>query len=144
MRLPQAVTAAASAPVETPAGPPLRVLVIDDETAVRDALADTLADDGHSVIQAASGKDGLARLAEGARVDVVITDLGMPDMTGWDVARAVRAQRPGLVIGLVTGWAVALEMNDDERRAVDFVIAKPYTVEALRAALARVTPTEAP
>jgi len=144
VRLPQALAAAASAPLETPAGPPLRVLVIDDETAVRDALADTLADDGHSVIQAATGKDGLARLAEGARVDVVITDLGMPDMTGWDVARAVRAQRPGLVIGLVTGWAVALEMNDDERRAVDFVIAKPYTVEALRAALARVTPTEAP
>ena len=144
MRLPQALAAAASAPVETPAGPPLRVLVIDDESAVRDALADTLADDGHSVIQAATGKDGLARLAEGARVDVVITDLGMPDMTGWDVARAVRAQRPGLVIGLVTGWAVALEMNDDERRAVDFVIAKPYTVEALRTALARVTPTEAP
>ncbi|PYM27386.1 MAG: hypothetical protein DMD78_02160 [Candidatus Rokuibacteriota bacterium] len=144
MRLPQALAAAASAPVETPAGPPLRVLVIDDEAAVRDALADTLADDGHSVIQAATGKDGLARLAEGARVDVVITDLGMPDMTGWDVARAVRAQRPGLVIGLVTGWAVALEMNDDERRAVDFVIAKPYTVEALRTALARVTPTEAP
>jgi signal transduction histidine kinase/ActR/RegA family two-component response regulator/HAMP domain-containing protein len=144
IRLPQAVAAVARVPMETPAGPPLRVLVIDDETAVRDALADTLADDGHTVIQAASGKEGLARLAEGVRVDVVVTDLGMPDMTGWDVARAVRTQRPGLVIGLVTGWAVALEMSDDERRAVDFVIAKPYTIEALRAALARVTPTEAP
>ena len=52
----------------------------------------------------------------------------------------MRARRPGLPIGLVTGWAVALEMNDDERRAVDFVIAKPYTIEALRAALARLTP----
>jgi len=144
MRLPQAVSAAASAPVETPPGPPLRVLVIDDETTVREALVDTLTDDGHSVIQAGGGKDGLARLAEGARVDVVITDLGMPDMTGWDVARAVRRERPGLAIGLVTGWAVALEMSDEERRAVDFVIAKPYTVEALRAALARVRRAEAP
>jgi CheY-like chemotaxis protein len=76
-------------------------------------------------------------------VDVVLTDLGMPDMTGWDVARGVRTQRPGMPIGLITGWAVALEMSADERRAVDFVIAKPYTVEALRAALGRITPSEA-
>jgi len=144
MRLPQAVAAREAVPAETPAGPPLRVLVIDDEPTVREALADTLIDDGHSVIQAGGGKDGLARLAEGARVDVVITDLGMPDMTGWDVARAVRRERPGLAIGLVTGWAVALEMSDEERRAVDFVIAKPYTIEALRAALARVRAPEAP
>jgi signal transduction histidine kinase/CheY-like chemotaxis protein len=141
IRLPEA-TAAAAGPASspTPAGPPLRVLVIDDEITVREALADTLADDGHSVIQASSGKEGLARLGEGARVDVVITDLGMPDMTGWDVARGVRTQFPGLPIGLVTGWAVALEMSDEERRAVDFVIAKPYTVDALRAALAPIPP----
>jgi len=140
IRLPQ-VSSSIAVPVEPlPVGPPLRVLVIDDEPAVREALVDTLTDDGHTVIQAGSGKEALARLAEGVRVDVVITDLGMPDMTGWDVARAVRARRPGLPIGLVTGWAVALEMNDDERRAVDFVIAKPYTIEALRAALARLTP----
>jgi CheY-like chemotaxis protein len=144
IRLPQAAAATAPPPPQTPPGPPLRVLVIDDETNVREALADTLADDGHSVIQAAGGKEGLARLAEGARVDVVITDLGMPDMTGWDVARAVRQHRPGLAVGLVTGWAVALEMSDDERRAVDFIIAKPYTIEALRAALARVRTAEAP
>jgi signal transduction histidine kinase len=136
IRLPQASSPAAGpAAAPTPAGPPLRMLVIDDEVSVREALADTLADEGHTVIQAASGKEGLARLTEGARVDVVITDLGMPDMTGWDVARAVRTQFPGLPIGLVTGWAVALEMSEDERRAVDFVIAKPYTVEALRGAL---------
>ena len=136
IRLPQASSPAAGpAAAPTPAGPPLRMLVIDDEVSVREALADTLADEGHTVIQAASGKEGLARLTEGARIDVVITDLGMPDMTGWDVARAVRTQFPGLPIGLVTGWAVALEMSEDERRAVDFVIAKPYTVEALRVAL---------
>jgi signal transduction histidine kinase/CheY-like chemotaxis protein len=144
VRLPQATAAAAAAVENVPAGPPRRVLVIDDETTVREALVDTLTDDGHSVIQAASGKEGLARLAEDAHVDVVITDLGMPDMTGWDVARAVRAQRPSLAVGLVTGWAVALEMSDEERRAVDFVIAKPYTIEALRAALARIRRAEAP
>jgi len=141
IRLPQSVSSAVGAPpAPTPLGPPLRVLVIDDEVTVREALADTLADEGHTVIQAASGKEGLARLSGGARVDVVITDLGMPDMTGWDVARGVRTQFPGLPVGLVTGWAVALQMSDEERRAVDFVIAKPYTVDALRLALAPLAP----
>jgi CheY-like chemotaxis protein len=107
---------------------------------VREALADSLAEEGHAVVQAASGREGLARLAEGVAVDAVITDLGMPEMTGWDVARAVRTQRPGLPVGLVTGWAVALEMSEDERRGVDFIIAKPYTIEGLRAALAGIRP----
>jgi signal transduction histidine kinase/CheY-like chemotaxis protein len=144
LRLPQ-VAAAPSEAVERPVGPgtPLHILIIDDEPAVREALADSLADDGHTVIQAAGGKDGLARLAE-TRVDVVITDLGMPVMNGWDVARAVRAQRPGVPVGLVTGWAVALEMSEEERRAVDFIIAKPYTLDALRAALARIPKAQLP
>jgi signal transduction histidine kinase/CheY-like chemotaxis protein len=137
LRLPQASAGpAAPTPAPTPEGPPLRVLVIDDEPLVREALADSLVEDGHAVIQVASGAEGLARLAEGADVDVVLTDLGMPEMTGWDVARAVRTRHPGLPIGLITGWAVALQISDEERRGVDFLLAKPYTTEALRAAFA--------
>jgi CheY-like chemotaxis protein len=141
LRLPQAEpSATATEPAPTPQGPPLRILIIDDELAVREALADSLAEDGHAVIQAASGPEGLARLADGVTVDVVVTDLGMPEMTGWDVARAVRTRHPGLPVGLVTGWAVALEISDEERRGVDFLIAKPYTIEALRAAFAPIQP----
>jgi signal transduction histidine kinase/HAMP domain-containing protein len=136
LRLPQAAPGTLGAEaIETPAGPPLRVLVIDDEVTVREALADSLTEEGHTVVQAGSGREGLARLADGAAVDVVVTDLGMPEMTGWDVARAVRSRYPGLPVGLVTGWAVALELSNEERRGVDFVIAKPYTLEGLRAAL---------
>jgi signal transduction histidine kinase len=141
LRLPQAAPGTPGAEeLPTPAGPPLRILVIDDEVSVREALADTLTDEGHTVIQAAGGREGLARLAEDGAVDVVVTDLGMPEMTGWDVARAVRTQHPGLPVGLVTGWAVALETSDDERRGVDFIVAKPYTLEALRAALSEIRP----
>jgi signal transduction histidine kinase len=137
LRLPQASAGPATpVPVPTPEGPALRVLVIDDEPLVREALADSLIEDGHAVIQVGSGAEGLARLAQGADVDVVVTDLGMPEMTGWDVARAVRTRHPGLPVGLITGWAVALQISDEERRGVDFLIAKPYTTEALRAAFA--------
>jgi len=141
LRLPRAVVAEAVAePAPTPAGAVLRILVVDDEETVREALADSLAEDGHAVISAASGPEGLALLADGAKVDVVITDLGMPEMTGWDVARAVRTRFPDLAVGLITGWAVALEISDEERHAVDFVIAKPYTTEALRAVLTGIQP----
>jgi CheY-like chemotaxis protein len=64
----------------------------------------------------------------------------MPEMTGWDVARAVRTRHPGLPVGLITGWAVALEISDEERRGVDFIIAKPYTIDALRSALVGIQP----
>jgi len=64
----------------------------------------------------------------------------MPEMTGWDVARAVRTRHPGLPVCLITGWAVALDISDEERRAVDFIIAKPYTTEALHAVLAGIQP----
>jgi signal transduction histidine kinase len=141
LRLPQAAPGATTTePTSTPEGPPLRILIIDDELTVREALADSLAEDGHAVIQAASGPEGLAQLADGVTVDVVVTDLGMPEMTGWDVARAVRTRHPGLPVGLITGWAVALEISDEERRGVDFLIAKPYTMEALRAAFAPIQP----
>jgi signal transduction histidine kinase len=141
LRLPGAAPAAAVAePAPVAAGPALHILVIDDELPVRDALVDSLAEDGHMVIAAASGPEGLARLADGAQVDVVVTDLGMPEMTGWDVARAVRTRHPGLRVGLITGWAVALEISDEERGAVDFLIAKPYTMEALRSALISISP----
>jgi CheY-like chemotaxis protein len=123
-----------------PLGAPLRILLVDDEPTVREALADTLVEDGHAVVQAPSGPEALARLGEGTPVDLVFTDLGMPEMTGWDVARAIRQRWPGLPVVLVTGWAVALEMSDEEKRGVDFVLAKPYTVETLRSALAAVRP----
>jgi signal transduction histidine kinase/CheY-like chemotaxis protein len=141
LRLPRTSAGPATTEAEpTPELATLRILIIDDERFVREALADSLVEDGHTVLQAASGPEGLARLAEGAAVDVVVSDLGMPEMTGWDVARAVRMRHPGLPIGLITGWAVALEISDEERRGVDFIIAKPYTLEALRAAFAGIAP----
>jgi CheY-like chemotaxis protein len=79
----------------TTSTPPRRILVIDDELGVRETLVHLLRALGYDVIEAEGGRAGLARLAEGA-VDLVLTDLGMPDVNGWDVARAVkaRARRP--------------------------------------------------
>ncbi len=119
---------------------PLKILVVDDEPTVLEALADTLSEDGHAVLRAASGRDALTLLDGGERVDLVITDLGMPGMTGWEVARALRTRWPDLPVGLISGWTNSADFSAEEASHVAFVVAKPYTLGALRTALAPFRP----
>jgi CheY-like chemotaxis protein len=142
LRLPPAETPAADdqAPLAPAPPSPLTILLIDDEARVRLALADALVALGHTVLQAPGGRDGLEQLERGERVDVVITDLGMPGMNGWEVARAVKARWSDLPVGLVTGWPMGGELTPEEVGRVDFVIAKPYTLEGLHATLAALRP----
>jgi CheY-like chemotaxis protein len=119
---------------------PLKILAVDDEPTVLEALADTLAEDGHSVVTAGSGREALALLDGGERVDLVITDLGMPGMTGWELARALRTRQPDLPVGLISGWTSSADFSAEEASHVAFVIAKPYTLGAIRTALAPFRP----
>jgi signal transduction histidine kinase len=140
-----AASAAASV-ARTPTGPrsaptlPLRILVIDDELQVRATLAEMLEEQGHSVTQAPGGREGLSYLeANPELVDVVVSDLGMPDMNGWDVAKAIQARWPKLPVGLITGWGET-EITREERGRVNFVITKPFDKAVLRETLADIRP----
>jgi len=130
--------AAVPAAVEMPRRP-LCILVIDDEPEVRMMLVDLLTDEGHDVIEAGSGAEGLQQLDNQRPIDVVLSDLGMPGMTGWEVARAVKARRATLPVVLITGWGENPERSPADRGTADLVIAKPVTSVVLRAALARVS-----
>src|SRR6266446_47302 len=114
----------------------LRVLLVDDEPEVRSALADMLGTSGHTAFQAAGGKEALAWLDAGQPVDLVLTDLGMPGMTGSEVARAVRARWPQLRVGLMTGWDESEGLVGETSTIVDFVIAKPFNLQSLLSAYA--------
>ena len=116
-----------------------RILLIDDDPAVRTTLATMLRAAGHDVDEATDGTAGLARLEAGP-VDVLLTDLGMPGMTGWDVARAVKSRAPQIPIILLTGWGErhAKEIGDGP---VDQVLGKPVRLPDLLAAIGRVTAT---
>jgi CheY-like chemotaxis protein len=96
--------------------------------------------EGHDVIDVSGGADALARLEHGAPFDAVFTDLRMPDMTGWQVARAVKARWPKLIVVVITGWQEDAQGDADDRAAVDFMISKPLTVEALRDVTRRMRP----
>ncbi len=81
----------------------MKILLIDDDAAVLEVVSLMLASEGHAVLAAGSGREGLARLESGEAVDLVLTDLAMPHMSGWDVVRAVKTSWPATPVGLITG-----------------------------------------
>ncbi len=102
-----------------------RVLVIDDEMEVRCVLRDMLAPCGHSVLEADSAEAGLA-LLESEMVDVILTDISMPGMSGWDVAAACQRRFPHIPLGFVTGWGDRLDPQETARFGVRFIVSKPF------------------
>jgi len=117
---------------------PLRILLVDDEDEVRRALAEMLLSQGHTVVAASNGPDALRTLGQDPGIDLVMTDLVMPAMSGWELADAVKASRPALPVGVVSGWGDVPEAAPATRAAVDFMLSKPLTLEALADALGRV------
>ena len=111
--------------------PPGRILVVDDEADVREMLADVLMSHGHHVTLAGGGREALRSFEQGD-YDLVITDLGMPEINGWEVARAVKALRASMPVLLLTGWADAV---DTQAGRVDAVIKKPFDMTKLAAAV---------
>jgi GAF domain-containing protein/CheY-like chemotaxis protein len=129
IRLPLGRRAAVpAAPVASLAGESVRVLVIDDEPFVRDTLGEMLRQQHHDVVLADDGASGLARFRESA-FDVVMTDLAMPGMSGWQVAQAVKAVRPQVPVVLVTGWGVEVQADQLHAHGVDRVMTKPFRFE---------------
>jgi CheY-like chemotaxis protein len=112
-----------------------RVLVVDDNPYVRAVLADQLTALGYTVDCAADGIQGLERLERGDFA-LVITDLAMPGMSGWEVAEAVRRRRsaPGLI--LITGAATGVERERAEAAGL-LLLPKPFSMDELRLAVRR-------
>jgi GAF domain-containing protein/ActR/RegA family two-component response regulator len=122
-------------PVTMPVGAPMRCLVVDDEEAVGTVLGDVLESSGHSAVVLTSGAAAIDRFRR-EPFDVVFTDLAMPGLSGWQVARAVKATAPATPVFLVTGFGV--ELSAEERRAhgVDLVLSKPLNIQSILDALA--------
>jgi PAS domain S-box-containing protein len=115
--LPLSETSAASAPVvAVPArGPAAAVLLIEDNADARQSLRTLLEREGHRVDEAADGASGLAR-AEATEPDIVLIDIGLPSMDGYEVARRIRARRGATpILVAITGYGQA----DDRRRALE-------------------------
>jgi CheY-like chemotaxis protein len=115
----------------------LRCLVVDDEEPVRAMLADAVESAGHRATKAEGGGEAIARF-RAEPFDVVLTDLAMPRVSGWQVARAVKQIAPRVPVFLITGFGV--ELSPEERRVhgVDVVLVKPLQIHEILDALADV------
>jgi len=108
-------------------GAGLRVLVIDDDSDVREVLVEMLTSAGHRVESASDGQTGLEIFRE-REFDLVFTDLGMPGISGWDVAREIKSMREQTLLALVTGWDVQDQKDSIEQHSIDFILNKPFQV----------------
>jgi signal transduction histidine kinase len=142
VRLPLApeVVEAASARVASPAvqSPPHRILVVDDNADAAEAMALMLRMSGHEVEMAFDGVEAL-RVAEAFTPDVVLLDLGMPRLNGFDTARTMRAQPWGRDIRLIalTGWGQPKDRHETLEAGFNAHLVKPVGHEELVAALNR-------
>jgi CheY-like chemotaxis protein len=106
-----------------------KILLVDDDPRLLRALTDLLEASGHEVSNAVSGADALSRF-EAEPADLVITDLGMPGMTGWKLAEQIKTRSPQTQVFLLTGWGEGVA-DADASRFVDRIIAKPVSAEAI-------------
>jgi signal transduction histidine kinase/CheY-like chemotaxis protein len=126
-----------SLPVATPNPPSGRhILVVDDDMDNLEATRMAMELDGQSVDVARSGPEAIEKLRKGIRYDLVLCDLGMPDMNGWRVAREIQDVAPGTKVYMLTGWAQVIAEDDPRRKWVKGVLEKPMNLGHLRDLLA--------
>jgi len=117
---------------------PRHLLIIDDDPSCRTTMAHLLRQLGHTVEAVETGSAGLALLRQ-KPVDLVVTDLMMPGLSGWDVARLTKAMRPRLPVVLMTGCAHAISSDQPERQFVDAILTKPCGAEGIQAVIGPLT-----
>lgn len=113
-----------------------KILVIDDEEGVRDVLGRILENEGHRVVLAGASREGLEKFEQDNgeltltgmqdKFNLVLTDLGMPEMSGRELARKIKKIDPDVSVGLITGWAVAATKEKMKKEGVDFILLKPF------------------
>ncbi|ONG50130.1 hypothetical protein BKE38_19295 [Pseudoroseomonas deserti] len=115
-----------------PQGDGERVLVVDDEPSVRLLVTEVLEDLGYAALEAADGPSGLRILQSPARIDLLVTDVGLPGgMNGRQLAEAARRLRPGLRILFITGFAESAVLSHGDLGPGMQLLTKPFSLEAL-------------
>jgi DNA-binding response OmpR family regulator len=107
------------------------VLVVEDEPVIRDLIIEVLQDLGYRALEAADGVAGLKVLQSKKRIDLLVTDVGLPGLNGRQLADQARVRRPGLKVLFITGYAENATIANGFLDPGMEMITKPFAVEAL-------------
>jgi two-component system, cell cycle sensor histidine kinase and response regulator CckA len=124
---------ATSAPASQIA-PGAQILVVDDSKEVREVLRELLDRYGHTVVCCEDGESGLREL-ETRRFDLVIADVGLPGISGLELAGRLKQRSPGTTVALMTGYLDRLGPEDAQTNGVDFVLGKPFSIDQVRSVI---------
>ncbi len=128
----QAANPPAPEPPPAPkSAPGAKILVVDDSEEVREVLRELLSRHGYMVVTAPDGESGLVEL-ETRAFDMAMVDLGLPGISGLEVAHRLKQRWPATRIALMTGYGDRMGPDDAQSRGVDFVLAKPFSLDQLR------------
>jgi len=110
----------------------LKILVVDDDEQIREVLSDMLTIDGHQITACEDGYVALEQ-CKSQRFDLMITDLGMPGMSGLDLAGQVHESDPEMPIAMITGWGTQLNHDEVALKGVKAVLPKPFHLKDIKA-----------
>ena len=108
----------------------VRVLVIDDDADIRRLLCDILTSAGHLVADVSNGAEGIEIFKKEA-FDLVLTDLEMPEMSGWEVARSIKNHNPDVTIVLITGWGETIDSTRLRESGISTIVNKPFRMDQI-------------
>ncbi len=111
-----------------------RLLVVEDEAFLREVIAESLEETGYEVVAVGDGGAGLAVLESDAAFDVLVSDIRLPGISGYELAAAGKALRPELRVILMTGYAPSLP--SELKSAVYRVLQKPFRIDSLAGVVA--------
>jgi signal transduction histidine kinase/ActR/RegA family two-component response regulator len=118
-----------------------RVLLVDDDENIRSVISDILDLMGHQVMAASCGEDGV-ELFQKHEFDLVITDLGMPGISGWDVTRTCKDLKPQVPVIMISGWGNQIDEDMITQSRLDGVLAKPFEMNKIKSMLNKVLSVE--
>jgi signal transduction histidine kinase/CheY-like chemotaxis protein len=139
IRLPLAENSTAPVPdiiAEAKPTSSLKILIVDDEPGILEVVSAYLRCDGHSVATAASGREALEKFRRN-HFDLVVLDRVMPEMSGDQTARFIKQLNQNIPVIMLTGFGALIEVTGSQPQAVDVVLSKPVTIDALRSTIGK-------